>query len=100
VVVPDIDNGNTEEAVMHDGKHRWAMSWPGNYCVCCGQDDVIEEAICCPDCHFDYPGPNDDFSTYLPKPPVLCAEHQERANRPCPCLCGTTDAVRESGRSL
>lgn len=64
--------------------HTWAMSWPGNYCKECGQDAPTESAICCPDCIFDYPGPNDDWATYAPKPPALCAEHQAWTDRPCP----------------
>lgn len=66
--------------MKHEGKHRWAMSWPGNYCVCCGQDDIIESAICCPNCEW---APFD--GTEVEPSPKLCAQHQALANMKCPC---------------
>lgn len=81
----DDTDESLEAIVKHEGKHRWAMSWPGNYCVCCGQDDIIEAAICCPHCIFDYPGPKDDWSIYVPKQPNLCAEHKALVEIKCPC---------------
>jgi hypothetical protein len=71
--------------VHENGQHNWAMSWPGNYCICCGNDDGIESAICCPNCQFDYPGKGDDWQTYVPKALLLCVEHQALTNIKCPC---------------
>lgn len=34
-------------------KHRWKLSWPGNFCLDCGIDDPFESQealIDCPDC--------------------------------------------------
>ena len=38
-------------------KHKWKMSWPGNYCLKCGASDPTEEALAdgvglidCPHC--------------------------------------------------
>jgi hypothetical protein len=85
-------------------KHRWALSWPGNYCKDCGMDEPIESAICCPDCLFDYPPPCDcgyyersfidvdypnehteecAFIAFEPEAPKLCAHHQVLVDRPC-----------------
>ena len=71
--------------------HVWKRSWPGNFCVECGADDPIELAISCPDCIFDYPGPNDDFKAYVPKPPKLCPAHQELVDDHCPATQAAED---------
>lgn len=27
------------------GKHKWKLSWPGNFCLACGMDDPVELAV-------------------------------------------------------
>ena len=36
------------------GEHKWMMSWPGNYCLQCGNPDVLELCVadnCACHCH-------------------------------------------------
>ena len=35
------------------GAHRWAMSWPGNFCLECGSEDPMEQCVsgCTCPCH-------------------------------------------------
>jgi hypothetical protein len=67
--------------VHKDGQHRWLMGWPGNFCLCCGLDDVIETAICCEDCTFPFDDPSED----RPISDHMCEYHKNLLCRPCPC---------------
>lgn len=66
--------------MVHNGKHRWAMSWPGNFCMCCGADDVTESAICCPTCTMPLCPEEEGIVPFK-----LCEWHERERNIPCPC---------------
>lgn len=57
-------------------EHRWANSWPGNYCLDCGMGDPIEEAIICAYCYI--PGPEDENQEMK-----LCYYHNMLASKEC-----------------
>lgn len=62
-------------------EHRWALSWPGNYCIACGEEDPMEAGLCCPDCHWF--GGEMGLDNWEP-----CVRHKPTT---CPKLSGTGD---------
>jgi hypothetical protein len=34
----------SEQPKKKSGEHRWKLSWPGNFCLDCGESDPLEDA--------------------------------------------------------
>lgn len=60
-------------------QHRWAQSWPGNYCRDCGFDDPWESAIVCRKCYMPC-SPEEEAKDPIPR---FCSEHAALIAEPC-----------------
>ena len=56
--------------------HRWS-GWPGAWCLDCGDEDVLEHAMNCGECHVPYGPEDEDQKTRL------CVAHMGMV-RECP----------------